>query len=211
VPDVSADVPKSILDSADITAITQLILRERESRDLGRWHQMRDCFWPDSLIRVSWFQGNGADFVTGSMDMARRGLPAKHRLAPILVALSGSRAIASLAAIIDLPVKLKGVEATLSTHSRFLYRTEKRDGCWRIVGFDAVYMRDELTPAIPGQSVSIDLKDVQSYRPSYRMLSYYLNHQGFSVDSNLPGEDRPDLVAALNLEIYSWAGLPVPS
>jgi len=208
---VSADIPKSILDSADTIAVTQLILRERESRDLGRWQQMRDCFWPDSLIRVSWFQGNGADFVTGSMDMARRGLPAKHRLTPILVTLSGSRAVASLAAIIDLPVKLTGVEATLSTHSRFLYRAEKRDGCWRIVGFDAVYMRDELTSAIPGRSVSIDPKEVQSYRPSYRMLSYYLSSQGFSVDSNLPGEDRPDLVAALNLEIHSWAGLPVPS
>jgi hypothetical protein len=211
VPDVSADVPKSILDSADITAVTQLILRERESRDLGRWQQMGDCFWPDSLIRVSWFQGNGADFVTGSMNMARRGLPAKHRLAPILVTLSGSRAVASLSAIIDLPVKLKGVEATLSTHSRFLYRAGKRDGCWRIVGFDAVYMRDELTSAIPGHSVSIEPKEVQSYRPSYRMLSHYLNRHGFSVDSNLPGEDRPDLVAALNLEVYSWAGLPVPS
>jgi hypothetical protein len=211
VPDVSADLPKSILDSADITAVTQLVLREREGRDLGRWQQMRDCFWPDSLIRVSWFQGNGADFVTGSMDMARRGLPARHRLAPIIVTLSGSRAVASFAAIIDLPVKLKGVEATLSTHSRFLYRTEKRDGCWRIVGFDAVYIRDELTPAISGQSVSIDPKEVKYYRPSYRMLSYYLNRQGFGVDSNLPGEDRPDLVAVLNLEIYSWLGLPVPS
>jgi hypothetical protein len=206
---VSADVPKSILDSADITAVTQLILRERESRDLGRWQQMRDCSWPDSLIRVSWFQGNGAYFVTGSMSMARRGLPAKRRLAPILVTVSGSRAVASLAAIIDLPVKLEGVEATLSTQSRFLYRTEKRGGCWRIVGFDAVYIRDELTSAISGQSVSIDPKEVKSYRPSYGMLSYYLNRQGFSVDPNLPGEDRPDLVAALNLEIYSWAGLPV--
>jgi hypothetical protein len=37
VPTVSTDVPKSILDSADITAVIQLILRERESRDLGRW------------------------------------------------------------------------------------------------------------------------------------------------------------------------------
>jgi hypothetical protein len=70
-------------------------------------------------------------------------------------------------------------------------------------------MRDELTSAIPGQSVSIDPKEVKSYRPLYGMLSYYLNRQGFSVDSNLPGEDRPDLVATLNLEIYSWAGLPV--
>ena len=105
---MNENLPKAVLDSADITAITQLIVRERESRDLARWQQMRDCFWPDSLVPVSWFQGNGADFVTGSIDMAKRGVPAKHRLAPILVTLSGTRAIASLTAIIDLPVNLQG-------------------------------------------------------------------------------------------------------
>jgi hypothetical protein len=208
---VKANLPKAILESADITAISQLILRERESRDLARWQQMRECFWPDSLIRVSWFQGNGSDFVTGSIDMARRGIPAKHRLAPILVTLSGDRAIASLAAIIDLPVKLKGIEATLSTHSRFVYRAERRKDRWGILGFDAIYMRDELTPAIPGESISVDSKEVQSFRPSYRLLSYYLKNQGFSIDSDLPGVDRPDLVEALNQEIFGWAGLPVPS
>ena len=100
----------NVIEAADITAITQLILRERESRDLARWETMRECFWPDSLVRVSWFRGNGPDFVTGSIEMARRGIPAKHRLAPILVRLSGERAVASLHGIIDLPVMLKGVE-----------------------------------------------------------------------------------------------------
>ena len=123
-----SNLPQDVIESADVSAITQLILRERESRDLGRWERMKDCFWPDSLVRVSWFRGNGADFVTGSMDMARRGVPAKHRLGPVLVTLSGNRAVASLSGIIDLPVKIKGVEATLSTHSRFLYRAEKREG-----------------------------------------------------------------------------------
>ena len=198
------NIPKAVLDSADITAITQLILRERESRDLGRWQAMRECFWPDSLVRVSWFRGNGEEFVAGSIDMARRCIPAKHRLAPILVTLAGDRAVASLTAIIDLPVKLKGIDATLSTHARFLYRAERR-GLWRIIGFDAIYMRDELTPSIPGQSISIDPKEVAPVRASYRMLSYYLKSQGYDVDSNLAGEDIPETVDALNREVYGWA------
>ncbi len=200
-------MPQDVVESADVSAITQLILRERESRDLGRWERMKDCFWPDSLVRVSWFRGNGADFVAGSIDMARRGVPAKHRLAPILVTLSGNRAIASLTAIIDLPVRMKGIDATLSTHSRFLYRTEKREGRWRIVGFDAVYMRDELTPTIPGQVIAINPKEIGSLRPSYRLLLYYLKTQGYEVDSGLAGEDRPDLVKALNRELFDWAGI----
>ena len=181
------NLPQDVIESADVSAITQLILRERESRDLGRWERMKDCFWPDSLVRVSWFRGNGADFVAGSMDMARRGVPAKHRLGPVLVTLSGNRAVASLSGIIDLPVRIKGVEATLSTHSRFLYRTEKRKGRWRIFGFDAIYMRDELTPTIPGQVISIDPREVESLRPSYRLLLYYLKTQGYEVDSGSPG------------------------
>ena len=28
----------------DIAAITQLVVRERESRDMGFWNRMRDCF-----------------------------------------------------------------------------------------------------------------------------------------------------------------------
>jgi len=205
--DAIADLPPVVIESADVSAITQLILRERESRDLARWERMRDCFWPDSLVRISWFRGNGADFVSGSIDMARRGVPAKHRLAPVLVTLSGNRAVASLTAIIDLPVRLQGMDATLSTHARLLYRAEKREGHWRIYGFDAIYMRDELTPTIPGQVIAIDPGDVESFRPSYRLLSYYLKSQGYEIDSALAGDDRPELAEALNRELYEWAGI----
>jgi hypothetical protein len=198
---MSDHLPKAVLDSADIVSISQLILRERESRDMGRWEQMRECFWPDSVVRISWFRGNGPDFVTGSIDMARRGIPAKHRLGPVLVRLAGDRALASLTAIIDLPVKLQGVEGTLSTHARFLYRAERRGERWGIFGFD---MRDELTPSIPGEHISIAAEEVRGFRASYRMLSYYLRSQGYDIDSNLPGEDRADLAEALNRELSSW-------
>ena len=207
---VTFSLPKEVTETANITAISQLILRERESRDLQRWNTLRDCYWPDSLIRVSWFKGNAEDFVNGSRDMAKRGVPAKHRLGPILVTLAGDRAVASLAAIIDLPVRLSGIEGTLSAHARFLYRAERRGGQWRIVGFDAYYIRDELTPAVPGQTVQLDSKELGALRPTYRLLSYYLKSKGFSIDSNLPGEDRPDLIDALNQEIFSWARLPIP-
>ncbi|HXJ16499.1 MAG TPA: nuclear transport factor 2 family protein [Candidatus Polarisedimenticolia bacterium] len=204
---MTMELPKEVLDSVDISAITQLILRERESRDLGRWERMKGCFWPDSLVRVSWFRGSGPDFVTGSIDMAKRRVLAKHRLGPILVNLAGDRAVASMSAIIDIPAKLQGMDFTLSSHARFLYRAERRQQKWGLSGFDAIYMRDELTPAIPGQSISIDANDVKRFRATYRMLSYYLSTQGYDIDSNLAGEDRPDLVDALNQELYGWAGI----
>jgi hypothetical protein len=204
------NLPQSVLDAADVTAVTQLVLRERESRDLGRWNTMRDCFWPDSIVRITWFQGSGYDFVKGSIDMARRGVLAKHRLGPVLVRLSGRRAVASLTGIIDIPVEIKGVAAMLSAHARLLYRAENRGSAWRLFGFDAVYMRDELAPSIPGQVLAIDPAQLVAFRPSYRMLAYNLKLQGYDVDPNLAGEDRPDSADALMTEIFSWAGLSVP-
>jgi len=42
-------LPKAVLEAADVSAVSQLILRERLSRDLGLWEQMRD---PAGLRRV---------------------------------------------------------------------------------------------------------------------------------------------------------------
>jgi len=204
---VNASTPQVLLDAADISAISQLVLLERESRDLGRWQRMRACFHPDSRVKLSWFNGSGAEFVEGSIDMARRGMLAKHRLGPPLVRLAGNRAVASLSAIIDIPDALAGVEVQLSSHARFLYRTEKRDGRWGISFFDAIYLRDELTTAIPGPMVPIAPADLKPFRASYRMLSYLLSLKGYAVNNDLSGEDRPETVTAMNTEIYGWAGI----
>ena len=200
-------LPRVLLESADITMITQCVLRERESRDTGKWDRMRDCFHPDSLVRLSWFNGSGPDFVEGSIDMARRGTFAKHRLSPVLVTLADDRAIASLSAIIDIPTVIDSVELTLSAYARFVYRVERRDGAWRIYGFDSIYIRDELTPTILGQTVTINLGEMKSFRTSYRNLAYCLSLTGYRPDPDLPGEDRPETVARLMQEVNGWAGI----
>ena len=202
---MNSELPRAVLDSADITAITQLILRERESRDMAKWDTMRDCFHPDSIIKISWFNGNGGDFVDGSIDMAKRGMLAKHRLGPVLVTLAGDRAIASLTAIIDIPQNVDGIELILSAHGRFIYRAEKRDDVWRIFSFGCIYMRDQLTPAIPGQTFSIDPAELEGFRPSYRNLAWCLMKTGYEVDHDLPGEDRPETVDSLMREVNDWA------
>ena len=93
----------------------------------------------------------------------------------------------------------------LSIYSRFVYRTERRTERWRIFGFDAIYLRDELAPALPGRSISVDPKELVSFRTSYRLLSYVLKRYGYTIASDLPGEDRPETVQALMCEIDAWA------
>jgi hypothetical protein len=193
--------------AAHVSAITQLVLAERECRDMGRWDRMKACFHPDSIVRISWFQGNGHDFVDGSREMARRGVQAKHRLGPVSVRIAGQRAVATLAAIIDIPAELNGVAVQLSSHARLFYRAEHREGAWGLSSFEVFYMRDELSAQIPGEVVPVKASDVAGYRRSYRFLSHVLASGGYTVRDDLAGEDRPETVAALCEEIYGWAGL----
>lgn len=204
---MNATLPPAVLEAADVSAITQLILTERESRDLGHWARMRACFQPDSLVRLSWFTGTGADFVEGSIDMARRGMCAKHRLGPVRVRVAGDRALASLGAIIDIPARLDNVEVQLSSHARFLYRVQRHGLHWLIAGFEAIYLRDEFTAAIAGQAAPVSPQDVAAYRPAYRMLSLLLARSGYAVNGDLPGEDRPQTAETLYQQMCEWARL----
>jgi hypothetical protein len=197
-------VPQHVLDAADVVAVTQLCLAERESRDLGRWDRMRACFWPESRVRISWFNGSGPDFVDGSIDMAKRGVLASHRLGPPAVRLCGDRATAAFIGAIDIPAVVKGIDCYLSSYARFLYRAERRTDRWGLMMFEAIYMRDELAPAVPGQSLVIGPDEVKGFRRSYRMLSYLLSAQGYRVNHELPGEDRPETVKAILDETDAW-------
>src|SRR3974390_3429241 len=96
-------LPREVRDAADVSAVTQLVLRERLSRDLGLWGQMRDCFHDDSVVRISWINASGPEFVRRSKEMAERNVKASHRLGPIFGTLAGDPAIAQLAPVIDIP------------------------------------------------------------------------------------------------------------
>jgi hypothetical protein len=198
---MTGSLPQAVCDATDISAVTQLVLRERLSRDLGLWEQMGDCFHDDSLVRLSWINASGPEFVRRSKEMAERNVKASHRLGPILVTLAGDRAIAQLRAIIDIPFTLHGTDVMVSSHVLLLFRAERRQGMWRLSGLDCIYLRDEMTPVLPGQTIAVDPEAVKAFRPTYCLLSYCLASNGFPISNDLAGIDRPDLVKAVVHEI----------
>jgi hypothetical protein len=121
-------LPQAVLEAADVSAISQLVLPERLSRDFGLWEQMRDCFHDDSGVRISWITASGPEFVRRSKGNGR--------------------------------AKREGV-----SHAHLLFRAERREGVWRLSGLDAVYLRDEIAPVMPGQTIAVDPEEVKAFRP----------------------------------------------
>lgn len=189
---------------SDLTSVTQLVLHERRSRDRGWWDDQRECFAPDSTVRVSWFRGTGDEFVTQSEKLAANGEDAAHSVGPPVVDLHGDRALAEVPCRMDLHTHLDDTPVTLSCQTRLHYRAERRENKWLIVALDPVYQHDSLTPRLPGAPLHVDEKDLTAFRPSYRMLAYLLGRRGYDIADDLYGDDRPEPVAALNRSALAW-------
>jgi hypothetical protein len=192
------------LPVSDINEVTQLILHERQGRDRGWWQQMRDAFWPDSTVNLSWFTGSGPDFVARSEDMSGRGDRSVHRIAAPVVHVHGDRAYAEAATAVEFQIDLDGVRADLISYTRLNYRLERRNGTWGVLSLDAIYERDTLAPKVPGQNIPIAPEVIKGRRPSYALLAYYLDRRGYRVGTDLLGDDQPARVDAFYAGLLAW-------
>jgi hypothetical protein len=189
---------------ADTHEISQLILRERQGRDRGWWDQMRDAFFPDSTVNLSWFSGGGHEFVARSAEMNGRGDRAVHRLSPPVVHVDGHRAYAEVSTAVELRVTFDTRPADLISYTRLNYRLERRNVRWGVISLDAIYERDTLTPAVPGQGIVIDPGALAGFRPSYSLIAYHLAQRGYTIGPDLLGDDRPDEVDAFYAAVWAW-------
>ena len=189
----------------DVTENTQLVIRERQSRVRRLTDQLRDCFHPDATVATSWLQGSAEAFVTaaGGGASGRRGT-ILNRLGPPLVHHCGGRAVVELPSTTTRSISVHGVEAEFTSFMRLVYRTESRDGIWRISDLTAVYEWDTLHPAVPGTSLRVEPGAVAGLRLSYRWLAYTRSLEGETVSTDLPGTDRIDAVNTLYEAAFTW-------
>lgn len=189
---------------SDIEDVAQLVLLERQGRGRGWRQQMRECYAPDAQVRLSWFRGTGADFVSQSEAMRGRGDTSVHRLSPPAVHVHNERALVEMPASIEVHTDIDGTEADLVSYTRLLYGASKRSGTSLIVFLDPIYERDILQPTIPGTHLDVDSARLAPFRRSYRFLAYHLQRRGYEVRDDLYGDAQPEAVTALYDERLAW-------
>lgn len=184
--------------------VADLIQRERAARDEGRWDALAACWWPDSLVSISWIECTGPEFVEASRKSFAAGVRHVHQMAPSLVTLNGDRALGDTGCAILLPGRIGDAEVIVTSHARLFTRAERRAGEWRLTALRPLYFLDSVAARDPAQPVFIDRARLARYRESYRYLSYVLEEGGKTARPDLPGADRPDLVDALFAAEQAW-------
>jgi hypothetical protein len=203
---VTARPPSTLEELLDQRALFQLVQTERVSRDAARWDELRACYWPgDSRVRVTWFDGTAEEFVERSREQAMRGIGhGNHTCVPISARVVGDRAIVESLGEIHVRAPLDGIEIDIDHWCRFVVRAQRREGEWRLRTFDAIYGKDRLRAVRPDERVHVDWSVAEPLRRSYRWLAYLNVRVGYPYDDALPGDDRPDLIAAFEADDDAW-------
>ena len=190
--------------------IEKLIQYERYCRDNFLFDQQKECFAQQSRVRITWYDGDGREFVERSRKMSA-GRPEgdalyrgpKHKIYNTFVWLNGDKAVAETQTMMFAYHDLDGNTYARNGWARLLYRVQKIDGVWKIRGLDCIYERDLLLPVTPDYDFDTET-DFSKYRKSYQCISYLFDHGGMPNNNELPGDDRPELVEALYTEADAW-------
>lgn len=188
----------------DISAVTQIVLRERQARDRGWWDQMYSTYWPDSRVSLSWYDGDGPGFVAGSKAMYERGARPSHRMFAPVVDINGDKAHVEAATITWSTLEIDGMTANFHTSMRLNYRLVKRGSDWRILSMTPIYEYATMSPSVPGQDIRIPSEELAKFRSSYALLSYNMSQRGFDLSQDELGVDRPAELEEFYAGIKKW-------
>ncbi|MCW6512021.1 nuclear transport factor 2 family protein [Lichenifustis flavocetrariae] len=198
------DIRTKQQDATDSIAVTDVIMRERLARETHNWADDAACFHPDAVVEVSWFKGSGAEFVEAGKNNPDTETVHFDSMSPAVVWLKDDRAIADTACAVHTFSLLEGIEVSTTSYTRLLWRVQRSQGQWLIRGLRGIYIRDTLIPRDPNKVPKLDEEKLRGFRPSYRYLSYILTAGGSPAHNDLPGVDRPEIVAALRAGERAW-------
>jgi hypothetical protein len=188
----------------DVSEVSQLVLRERQSRVRGLTVELLACFHEDATVETSWMRGSAQAFAAGGAQRSAGSGTIVNRVGAPAVRVCGHRGFAELYSTTTRWIPVNGVEAVLTSFMRLLYRAEERQGVWKISAMSAVNEGDTLEPAVPGTDLGVDPAALAGLRHSYRFLAYTRSLDGTAVSQDLLGVDRPDEVNAVYASAAQW-------
>ena len=201
----------SLLDKFEIDLA---IRQERYYRDTALWEALRSMWHPDNsktLVDISWYankpftsthhlnlntsriKGPVEKWIHASRAMHKTGIGPLHTMQPAEILIKNNRATAISTISIRARMAFKGSELDLESWAHQHQRFEKVDGMWKIVRFEAVYVRDSVTSPFIGQDVpKVDeegMKVIERARPSFKYLAWQMSLIGETVRGDIPGYD----------------------
>jgi hypothetical protein len=174
----------------DRLACSDLIVRWGLYRDLGRWDELANCFWPEALIHVSWFNGPAREFVAESrrtFDTSRTRTVLKHLIWPPSVDVVGERAVAETSVAILVRQQVEDFHLDNTSYARFHDRLERRDGRWQILERTGIYEMDRYDAVDSPEKFAryMGANDFSAVPPAYRYIGYRLLQVGRQIAPNV--------------------------
>ncbi len=189
----------------DRTEIFDLVRFERLCRDQRDFPGMIACYVPHAPVRTSWFDGTVEDFAEASRQKMTSGASqAKHWIMPARLEFNDGRALVESPAAIFDRMTFDGVEFDMFQYCRFCSRVIKTANGWKLGSFEGIYQRDRLETVDPREELPVDWAIVETLRPSYKFMGYTQIKRGYTLNPELLGDDRPDLLEAFYKREQQW-------
>jgi hypothetical protein len=197
-----AELTRAFFDRQEILELVRL---ERYWRDQREWSRLADAYVADSQVCTTWFLGTGSEFAEASRELVeKRGSRTKHTIFPTCVRINGDRAICESPGTIQGRNLFDGVEVDLVNYALFHSLVVRTERGWRLKSFMGIYHRDTLNVVNPADRLPIDWAQIKTFRPDYQFLCYVMMRRGYAVSQELPGDARPDIVAAYRAGADRW-------
>jgi hypothetical protein len=190
-------------DAMERQAIREIIDNWAIWRDSADWDRFRSLWHDDGVMAATMFQGSVDEFIDRARQSHERGVTAQHILGGTSVDIAGNRAVAQTRATIGQRAPVHDVICDVVCTVRFYDLFEKRDGRWGMVRRQGIYEKDRLDPVDTSQTVKLDPEILARFPDGYRHLAYLQTGAGFTVKTDMPGLNGPE-VEALYASGAAW-------
>ena len=188
----------------DRTEIFDLVRFERLCRDQRDFPGMISCYVPKAPVRTTWFEGTVEDFAEASRRKMTSGSQAKHWIMPARLEIKQDRALVESPAVIFDRLTFDGIEFDTFQYCRFVSRVSKTARGWKLGSFEGIYQRDQMQTVDPRDPLPVDWDLLKTLRSSYKFIGYTQVKRGYTVNTDLLGDDRPDLLQAFYAREQKW-------